>query len=97
MEKCPYHEIEPQYTKTLFRKRLDFAGYRSLPELCDHRFRCPECLAEWEKDGRRSRDKHKKLAVGFYSGRSRSAAATNWNKGVKSLVLAEFKKAAEGR
>lgn len=97
MEKCPYHEIEPQYNKTLFRKKIDFAGYRSLPELCDHRFYCPECRAGWEKNGKRVRDKYRKLAIGFYSSASKSSAAANWDKGVKNLVLAEFKKAAEGR
>ena len=94
MEKCPYHEIEPQYNKTLFRKKIDFAGYRSLPELCDHRFYCPECRVEWEKT---REAKYKKLAIGFYSAVSRSAAAAGWDKGVKTLVFGIFKKAVAGK
>ena len=94
MEKCPYHEIEPEYVKTVYRRRLDFAGYKSLPELCDHWFYCPECRAEQEKTGNA---RYRKLAVGFNSRASKAAAAANWNKGIKSLVLRIFKKAVAGK
>lgn len=92
MEKCPYHEIKPQYKATLYREKIT-VGRITLPKLCEYRFICPECQSEWEKTGL---FKYKKLADGFYSGSSKAAAAYNWNKGVKALALALFKQAVAG-
>jgi hypothetical protein len=50
-EKCPYHDIEPEYWLRIFRNRMektwtDKAGEKHvlvLPQLADHYYFCPEC------------------------------------------------------
>ena len=92
MEKCPYHDIEPEYSKKTYRQRLDFPGYKSLPELSLHRYFCPECAKTAGSDSR-----YKKLSFGFHSFKSKAQAASSWNRGIKSMVLKLFKTAVNGK
>ena len=91
MEICPYHKIEPEYQKIIYRKKLEFKGYKPLPELSRHRFFCPAC-----EDERELGECRPALAAGFTSVKSKAQAAKNWDNGVKNASFRIFKKAVRG-
>jgi len=103
-EKCPYHDIPPEYRIDVFREEMeksyvDASGNRKtmvFPRLADHYWFCPACHEELKADGRR-RYQQEKLGVGYYSQDSSEKALANWNKAVAKLIPELIRRAAEGK
>ena len=117
IEKCPYHDVKPEYWLRVFRRKmektwLDRNGEKHtlmLPQLADHYYFCPECKRiiypdaesrvdlqmKAQKRGSASFDdvNMAKLAFGYCSSKSKTAALSNWNKAIANMTVKIFKKA----
>lgn len=97
-EKCPYHDIEPEYRIHVFREAfekeyVDAGGNTRImvfPRLADHYWFCPGC-----RDG--IGEHSPKLGVGYYSQLSKETALSNWNKAMVKLVPELIRRAARGK
>lgn len=112
IEKCPYHDVEPEYWLHIFRdkaekKWLDRDGVTHtmvLPRLADHYYFCPECKRLTDHPAQldpalEPSDKvnMSRLAIGYSSSKSAGHALANWNKAVVNMTVKIFKKAVAGK